>query len=152
MFILIFTASSYAMPEMLPEDIGSSAELMEILNPEEEEIINNSETYLISCMAEPDTEITLYTRLIDNFFVPMVIDNEAITGVVGESGMFVIDVTFSPNSSNEIMFYAEKDDEYQTMFRTIIIKEEEKEEKVERKVLSLRELFDSIMKEKKKEL
>jgi len=146
-FILIFSVSSYAMPEMLPEDIGSSAELIDILNPTEEEIINYSETYLISCMAEPDTEITLYTRLVDEFFIPMVIDDEAITGIVGESGMFAIDVTFEPNSTNEIMFYAEKDGEYQTMFRTIIIQdEEEKEVKKKHKVLNLRDLVNSVLK------
>lgn len=149
MFILMFTTPAYAIPEMLPEDIGSSAELIEILNPEEDDIINYSETYLISCMAEPNTEITLYTRLVDEFFVPMVIDNEAITGIVGESGMFAIDVTFEPNSTNQIMFYAEKDGEYQTLFKTIIIQEEEEKEEqiVERKTLNLRDLLNSIRRE-----
>ena len=108
LFLVIFTTASFAIPELLPEDIGSSSELIEMLNPAEEETVIHSETYLISCMAEPETEITLYTRLIDEFFVPLVIDDEAITGIVGESGMFAIDVTFAPNSTNEIMFYDEK--------------------------------------------
>jgi len=145
--ILMLTTSAYAMPELLPEDIGSNAELLEILNPDEEEIINYSDTYLISCMAAPNTEITLYKRLIDNFFVPMVIDDAAITGVVGESGMFAIDVTFEPNSTNEIMFYAEKDGEYQTVFRTITIQDEEEKEIVKRKALNLRDLLKSALKE-----
>ena len=149
-FILIISTSSYAMPEMLPEDIGSSAELIQILNPEEEDIINYSETYLISCMAEPNTEITLYTRLVDEFFVPMIIDDEAITGIVGESGMFAIDVTFEPDSTNEIMFYAEKDGEYQTLFRTIIIQDEKEEETttVKHKALNLRDLLNSVIRGK----
>ena len=37
-------------------------------------------------------------------------------------------VTFAPNSSNEIMFYAEKNGKYQTLFRTIKVQEEEKKE------------------------
>ena len=133
------------MPELLPEDIGSNSELMVILNPEDEDIISYSETYLISCFAEPETEVTLYRRLIEDFFVPMTIDNEAITGVVGESGVFAIDVTFEPNSTNEIMFYAEKDGSYQTEFRTIIIAEEEEKPVVKKhRALKIRDFLDSI--------
>lgn len=145
MLLVLLITPAYAMPELLPEDIGSNSELMVILNPEDEDIISYSETYLISCFAEPETEVTLYRRLIEDFFVPMTIDNEAITGVVGESGVFAIDVTFEPNSTNEIMFYAEKDGSYQTEFRTIIIAEEEEKPVVKKhRALKIRDFLDSI--------
>ena len=40
-------------------------------------------------MAEPGTEITLYERYEDTLFVPLTVNNEAITGVVGESGLYL---------------------------------------------------------------
>ena len=82
--------------------------MTEILYPEEKKVTSYSETYLISCMAEPGTEITLYERYDDTLFVPLTVNNEAITGTVGESGLYLIEMTFRPNSTNRIMFFAQK--------------------------------------------
>ena len=145
MLTLFFTTNAYAMPELLPEDIGSNSKLIEILNPEDEDITSYSETYLISCFAEPNTELTLYRRLVESYFVPITVDNEAITCIVGESGVFAVDMTFEPNSTNEIMFYAEKDGRYQSEFRTIIIAEEEEKPIVQKhKALKIRDFIESL--------
>lgn len=140
---LILISSSFAFLEVLPADLGSSAELIEVLNPELDEVSSSSETYLLSCLAEPDTEITVYERLDDELYVPMTVDNEAISSVVGASGMFMIDITFAPDSTNNIVFYAEKDGEYQTVHKTITVKEEAP---VERNILSIKEFVLEILK------
>ncbi|MBP3284269.1 MAG: hypothetical protein J6M02_02075 [Clostridia bacterium] len=142
-----FTGASFAFYESLPEDIGSNSEILDILNPEEEETINYAETYLISCMAEPYTEITLYERFEDSLFVPMMVDGEAITGIVGPSGMFLADVTFEPNSTNEIMIFAENGENYQSGFRTIIVKEKEKTTRRHR-ILNIQSFVSEMYKDK----
>lgn len=146
-FINSFIGVSSAFYESLPEDIGSNSEILDILNPEEEVTVNYAETYLISCMAEPDTEITLYERFEDSLFVPMLVDGEAITGTVGPSGVFLADVTFEPNSTNEIMIFAENGDRYQTGFRTIIVKEKERTTRKHR-VLNIQSFISEMYKDK----
>ena len=59
--------------ETLPADIGSNSDIIEILYPEEKKVTTYSESYLISCMAEPGTEITLYERYDDTLFVPLTV-------------------------------------------------------------------------------
>ena len=140
---LMLISSSFAFLEVLPADFGSSAELMEVLNPELDKVNSSSETYLLSCLAEPDTEITVYERLDRELYVPMTIDNEAISSVVGASGMFMFDITFEPDSVNDIVIYAEKDGKYQTVHKTITIKEEEP---VKRNILSIKEFVLEILK------
>ena len=142
-----FSGVSSAFYESLPEDIGSNSEILDILNPDEEVTVNYAETYLISCMATPNTEITLYERFEDSLFVPMMVDGEAITGVVGPSGVFLADVTFEPNSTNEIMIFAENGDQYQTGFRTIIVKEKEKTTRRHR-VLNIQSFVSEMYKDK----
>jgi len=148
MFMLIinsFMGVSSAFYESLPEDIGSNSEILDILNPDEEITVNYAETYLFSFMAEPYTEITLYERFEDSLFVPMMVDGEAITGIVGPSGMFLADVTFEPDSTNEIMIFAENGDKYQTDFRTIIVKEKEKTSR-KHKVLNIQSFISEMYK------
>ena len=140
---LILVSSSFAFLEALPADFGSNAELMEVLNPELDKVNSSSETYLLSCLAEPDTEITVYKRLDRNLYVPMTVDNEAISSIVGASGMFMFDITFEPNSVNDIVLYAEKDGDYQTVHKTIIIKEEAP---VTRNIKSIKEFVLEILK------
>lgn len=127
---LVFSCSpSYAeFYSSLPSDIGSNSNIMEILYPESNKITTYSETYLISCMAEPGTEITLYEKYDEGLFVPLTINNEAITGTVGDSGLYLIDLVLKTNTTKRIMFFAQKDDKYQSEFRTIVV-EEEKHEK-----------------------
>ena len=124
----LFNIYSFAMPEILPADLGSNAELIEVINPAEAEIINYSETYLISCVADPGTEVTLFEKITDSLYTPMLLDSEAITNKVGESGVLVFELTFEKNSKNSIMFYAEKDGKYQTVLKTIIIENSTKKE------------------------
>ena len=100
---------SFAMPETLPADLGSNAELIEVLNPREYKVINYSETCLFSCVAEPGTHVTLFEKLTNSLYIPMLIDEEAITSKVGESGILAFELTFPKNSENDVMFYAEKD-------------------------------------------
>ena len=138
-------SSSYAtFYEALPADIGSNSKIMEILYPEEKKVTSYSESYLISFMAEPGTEITLYERYDDTLFVPLTVNNEAITGVVGESGLYLIEMTFRPNSTNRIMFFAQKGNKYQSEFRTIVIEEEEETEQIEYTVLNIKEFVLNI--------
>jgi len=139
------TSVSYAtFYETLPADIGSNSKIMEILYPEQKKVTAYSEEYLISCMAEPGTEITLYERYDDTLFVPLTVNNEAITGVVGESGLYLIEMTFRPNSTNRIMFFAQKGNKYQSEFRTIVIEEEEETEQIEYTVLNIKEFVLNI--------
>lgn len=129
----------------LPKDIGSNSEIMEILYPEDTKVITYTEGYLISCMATPGTEITLYERYDDTLYVPLTINNESITGVVGPSGLYLIDMTFKPNSTNRIMFFAQNGNKYQSEFRTIVVEEKEEEEKnIEHKVLNIRKFINDI--------
>ena len=88
LFLIMFSINdiSFAFYESLPKDIGSNSSIMVIVNPEEKDSINYSDSYVISCTAEPGTEITLYERYDDTLYVPMMLDNEAITSVVGDSG------------------------------------------------------------------
>lgn len=146
MLITIFCETTYAtLYPTLPSDIGSNSNIMEIFYPEEKKVTSHSETYLISCMAEPGTEITLYERYDDTLFVPLTVNNEAITGTVGQSGLYLIDMTFKPNSTNRIMFFAQKGKKYQSEFRTIIIEEaEEKNEKVEYTILNIKDFVTNI--------
>ena len=146
--MIIISNTSYAtFYEVLPSDIGSNSEIMEILYPEEKKVTSYSETYLISCMAEPGTEITLYERYDDTLFVPITINNEAITGIVGDSGLYIIDMTFRPNSTNRIMFFAQKGNKYQSEFRTIIVDEEE-EETIEYTILNIQKFVTDIQNKK----
>ena len=140
LFLIMFfiSGTSFAFYESLPKDIGSNASIIKIVNPEEKESVNYSDSYVISCTAEPGTEITLYERYDDTLYVPMMLDNEAITSVVGDSGLFLFTLTFKPNSRNRIMFFAQNGTKYQTEFRTISIKEKE-EETIEYKVMNIRD-------------
>ena len=140
LFFIMFSISntSLAFYETLPKDIGSNASIMEILNPEEKDSVSYSDSYVVSCTAEPGTEITLYERYDDTLYVPMMLDNEAITSVVGDSGLFLFTLTFKPNSKNRIMFFAQNGAKYQTEFRTISIKEKEEEEIIEYKIMNIR--------------
>lgn len=144
-FVGILINTVYAMPETLPTDVGSNAELMEILKPEEDEVVNYSETYLISCLAEPSVEITLYKKLNNSLYIPMTIDDEAITGTVGQSGIFTVDVTFEADSVNEIMFYAEKDGLYQTILKTITIKEKQDKNPVKKAIIDIQSFVSEIL-------
>lgn len=130
------------MPETLPFDLGSNAELIEVLNPEEDEIINYSETCLLSCTAEPGTEVTLFEKLTDSLYIPMLLDNEAITSKVGESGVLAFEITFEKDSENEIMFYAESDGKYQTVLKKIVIENSTKKESVKHKVINIQEFVN----------
>lgn len=131
--------TSFAFYETLPKDIGSNSKIMEIVNPEEKESVNYSDSYVISCVAEPGTEITLYEKYDDTLYVPMMLDNEAITSVVGDSGLFLFTLTFKPNSKNRIMFFAQNGTKYQTEFRTISVEEKEAEEIIEYKVMNIKD-------------
>ena len=143
--IFSLTVSSATLYPTLPKDIGSNSSIMEILYPEESKTITYTEGYLISCMAPPGTEITLYQRYDDTLYVPLTVDNEAITGVVGESGLYLIDMTFKPNSTNRIMFFAQNSTKYQSEFRTIVVEEKEEEEKkIEHSVLNIRSFVNEI--------
>lgn len=149
-FLIIFCNASYAeINTSLPADIGSNSKIMEILYPEEKKVTSYSELYLVSCMAEPGTEITLYVRYDDNLFVPLLVNNEAVTGTVGESGLYLIDMNFKPNSTNRIMFFAQKGRLYQSEFRTIVVEEEEETKTVEYTVLNIQNFVTSIQGQKK---
>lgn len=140
-FMIIFSINStaYAFYETLPKDIGSNSNIMEIVSPKEKETINYEESYIVSCIADPGTEITLYERYDDTLYIPMLLDNEAITGIVGESGLFLVTLNFKPDSRNRIMFFAQNGSKYQTEFRTISIKEKEIEKTIEYKVINIRD-------------
>lgn len=140
-FTMIFSINTvaFAFYETLPKDIGSNSSIMKIVSPEEKETVNYSDTYVISCVAEPGTEITLYERYDDTLYVPMLLDNEAITGIVGDSGLFLVTLTFKTNSKNKIMFFAQNGSKYQSEFRTIAIKEKEVEETIEYKIINIRD-------------
>ena len=143
--MIIVSETSYAIfYETLPADIGSNSEIMEILFPEEKKVTSYSEEYLISCMAEPGTEITLYERYDDTLFVPLTVNNEAITGVVGQSGLYLIEMTFKPNSTNRIMFFAQNGKKYQSEFRTIVVEEEETEQTIEYTVLNIQDFVKDV--------
>ena len=133
---------SFAMPETLPVDLGSNAELIEVLSPEEDEVVNYAETFLLTCTAEPETEVTLFEKLTDSLYIPMLIDEEAITARVGESGVLAFELTFEQNSENSIMFYAEKEGKYQTVLKTIIIENSTKKESVKYKAINMREFVN----------
>ena len=144
-FMMFVCNVSYAdLDTSLPADIGSNAKIMEILYPEEKKVTSYSESYLVSCMAEPGTEITLYVRYDDNLYVPLLVNNEAVTGTVGESGLYLIDMNFKPNSTNRIMFFAKKGKKYQSEFRTIVVEEEEETETIEYTVLNIQNFVTSI--------
>ena len=143
-FIFLLTISSATLYPTLPKDIGSNSNIMTILYPEESKIITHAEGYLISCMAPPKTEITLYEKYDDTLYVPLMVNNEAITGVVGESGLYLIDMTFKPKSTNRIMFFAQNGKKYQSEFRTIIVEEKEVEEKVEHRVLDIKSFVMNV--------
>lgn len=140
--ISLLNIYSYAMPEILPADLGSNAKLIEVVNPEEDKIINYSETYLISCIAEPGTEVTLFEKITDSLYTPMLLDDEAITSKVGESGVLAFELTFEKNSENDIMFYAEKNGNYQTVLKTIKIENSTKKESVKHKALNMQEFVN----------
>ena len=133
---------SYAMPEILPADLGSNAKLIEVVNPKEDKVINYSETYLFSCVAEPGTEVTLFEKITDSLYTPMLLDDEAITSKVGESGALAFELTFEKNSENDIMFYAEKNGKYQTVLKTIKIENSTKKESVKHKALNMQEFVN----------
>lgn len=150
LILIMFSFShSYAtFYESLPKDIGSNSNILEILYPKEKKETVNEESYLISCMAPPGTEITLYERYDDSLFVPITVNNEAITGVVGASGLYLIDMTFKPNSTNRIMFFAQNGKKYQSEFRTIIVEEskEEEEQQVQHTVLDIKSFITDVKK------
>jgi len=133
---------SFAMPEILPADLGSNSTLIEILNPEDDVFVNYSETCLLSCTAEPGTEITLFEKITDSLYTPMLLDDEAITAKVGESGLLAFELTFEQNSENEIMFYAEKEGKYQTVLKTIKIENSTKKASVKHKALNMQEFVN----------
>lgn len=140
--ISLLNIYSYAMPEILPADLGSNAKLIEVVNPEEDKVINYSETYLFSCVAEPGTEVTLFEKITDSLYTPMLLDDEAITSKVGESGALAFELTFEKNSENDIMFYAEKNGKYQTVLKTIKIENSTKKESVKHKALNMQEFVN----------
>jgi len=144
-YIFSLTISYATLYPTLPKDIGSNSSIMTILYPEESKTITHTEGYLISCMAPPKTEITLYEKYDDTLYVPLMVNNEAITGVVGESGLYLIDMTFRPKSTNRIMFFAQNGKKYQSEFRTIIVEEKEvEEEKVEHSVLDIKSFVMNV--------
>ena len=138
---LLNTYSS-AMPETLPVDLGSNATLIEVLNPEEDNVINYSETCLLSCTAEPGTEVTLFEKLTESLYIPMLLDDEAITAKVGESGILAFELTFKQNSENDIMFYAEREGKYQTILKKIIIESSTKKESVKHKAINIQQFIN----------
>ena len=140
--ITLLNIYSYAMPEILPADLGSNAKLIEVVNPEEDRVINYSETYLISCIADPGTEVTLFEKITDSLYTPMLLDDEAITSKVGESGVLAFELTFEKNSENDIMFYAENNGKYQTVLKTIKIENSTKKESVKHKALNMQEFIN----------
>lgn len=147
MFFLI-TPSYAEFYSSLPADIGSNSQIMNILYPEKKKVTSHSESYLISCMAEPGTEITLYESYSNNLVVPLIVDNEAVTGKVGESGLYLIDMNFRANSTNRIMFFAQKGKKYQSEFRTIVVAQEEEKEKIEYTILNIQDFVINIQKMK----
>lgn len=144
-FVLILNTSYAEFYSSLPEDIGSNSNIMKILYPGDKKVTSYSQNYLISCMAEPGTEITLYQRYEDNIFVPILVNNRAVTGTVGSSGLYLLDMNFRANSANRIMFFAQKGKRYQSIFRTITIGNKEEETKsIEYERLSIKDFIMSI--------
>ena len=145
-FILVLNTVSYAeFYSSLPEDIGSNSNIMKVLYPENKKVTSYSQNYLISCMAEPGTEITLYQRYEDNIFTPILVNNRAVTGTVGSSGLYLLDMNFRANSTNRIMFFAQKGKRYQSIFRTITIGNKAEETKsIEYKALNIHDFVMSI--------
>lgn len=145
-FMIVSFSYSYAtFYESLPKDIGSNSNIMEILYPEKNKVSTDKEAYLISCMAPPGTEITLYEKYDDTLYVPMTVENEAITGVVGASGLYLIDMNFKPNSTNRIMFFAQNGRKYQSEFRTIVVEEsKEEEEMIQHTVLDIKSFITDV--------
>ena len=145
MFFVLLLNTSYAeLNTSLPEDVGSNSNIMKILYPGEKKVTSYSQNYLISCMAEPGTEITLYQRYDDNMFTPILVNNRAVTGTVGSSGLYLLDMNFRANSTNRIMFFAQKGKKYQSIFRTITIGEEEETKSVEYEILNIKDFVMSI--------
>lgn len=140
--ISLFNIHSFAMPEILPADLGSNADLIKVLVPKETEVINYSETCLLSCVAEPETEVTLFEKITDSLYTPMLLDEEAITAKVGESGLLAFELTFEQNSKNEIMLYAEKDGKYHTILKTIVIESATKKESVKHKAVNMQDFIN----------
>jgi hypothetical protein len=141
----LFNIYSYAMPEILPADLGSNATLIEVLTPEERKHINYSETCLLSCTAEPGTEVTLFEKLTESLYIPMLLDDEAITAKVGESGILAFELTFKQNSENDIMFYAEREGKYQTILKKIIIESSTKKESVKHKAINIQQFINKYI-------
>ena len=108
----------------------------------EDEIVNYSETCLLSCTAEPGTEVTLFEKLTQSLYIPMLLDDEAITAKVGESGVLAFELTFKQNSENDIMFYAEREGKYQTILKKIIIESSTKKESVKHKAINMQEFIN----------
>ena len=145
MFFVLLLNTSYAeLNTSLPEDVGSNSNIMKILYPGAKKVTSYSQNYLISCMAEPGTEITLYQRYDDNMFTPILVNNRAVTGTVGSSGLYLLDMNFRANSTNRIMFFAQKGKKYQSIFRTITIGKKEETKSIEYEILSIKDFVMSI--------
>jgi hypothetical protein len=72
----------------------------------------------------------------------MLLDDEAITAKVGESGVLAVALTVEQNSRNDIMFYAENSKKYQTVLKTIVIGNSPKKTSVKHKELNMLEFVN----------
>ena len=139
----VLTSVAFAAPEVMYSDMQGNAALMTVLKPEEDTTVY-SRDYLLSCIAAPETEITIYSKNSDGLYYPMVEDETIVSGVVGASGIFTEEITLKRGQDNALLIYAQKGDENQIEYRNITVKAKRARDRVKNFAANIESFISSI--------
>lgn len=142
----LFSFNVFAAPEKLSANIKPTAELLNVLKPENN-ISTYSDTSIISCIAKPGSTVTVYVQSLEDeeVYIPLVVDKEIVSAKVGPSGMFMAEIPLDRDIINKILVFAEKSDkDYDLAKREITVKNQTTKEKLKNITVKIEDFIGNL--------
>jgi hypothetical protein len=142
----LLTVPAMAAPDTITKNMKSTSEILWLTKPEAE-VSTFSTSCIISGVASPNTNITIYIKdeNTKDTYRKMIIDDEELSWSVGASGMFIKEISLQPNIVNDIIVYAEQDENnYQVEKRTITVKDDSIKEALKNGAIMIEDFITKI--------
>jgi hypothetical protein len=150
--VLLISAVGFASPERLAGDEKSTARLIELSKPEDD-VSTFSDLCIVSGKARHGVKVTIYVKdSKDDTYEKLLTKSQdqdmvPVSWTVGVSGVFAKEIKLERNKVNDIIIYAEKDDECQIINRKITVKNLYLKQILKNGVVNLQGLINRIIKD-----
>ena len=153
MISTVFISSiGFAAPMKLTGDEKSTAKLIELSKPSEA-VSTFSDLCIVSGKASHGSKITIYVKdEKDDTYEKLITKTQnqqraVVSWSVGMSGVFAKEIQLERDKTNEIIIYAEKNDECQIIKRNVTVKNLALKELLKNGVVNLESLINRIIKD-----